>query len=96
MAPSARPGNRAPHCWIADDKSTLDLFGNGFVLLRFGAPAADIDRLVKSAEDRGVPFEVIGLDDGDAAALYEQPLVLVRPTAISPGAGPRRRTTPGH
>ena len=79
MAPSARPGNRAPHCWIADDKSTLDLFGNGFTLLRFGAPAADTDRLVTSAEDRGVPLKVVDLDEGDAAALYEQPLVLVRP-----------------
>ena len=34
--PSARPGSRAPHAWLADGRSTLDLFGRGFVLLRFG------------------------------------------------------------
>jgi 2-polyprenyl-6-methoxyphenol hydroxylase-like FAD-dependent oxidoreductase len=29
-----RPGTRAPHVWLADDRSTLDLFGSGFVVLR--------------------------------------------------------------
>jgi hypothetical protein len=28
-----RPGTRAPHVWLGDDRSTLDLFGDGFVLL---------------------------------------------------------------
>src|SRR4029078_10998139 len=32
----ARPGARAPHVWLADGRSTLDLFGRGFVLLRLG------------------------------------------------------------
>ena len=31
---TARPGHRAPHVWLADGRSTLDLFGRGFVLLR--------------------------------------------------------------
>jgi putative polyketide hydroxylase len=34
--PSARPGGRAPHVWLARDGmriSTIDLFGDGFVLL---------------------------------------------------------------
>ena len=35
--PTARPGSRAPHAWLPDGRSTLDLFGRGFVLLRFGA-----------------------------------------------------------
>ena len=34
--PSARPGSRAPHAPLADGRSTLDLFGRNFVLLRFG------------------------------------------------------------
>ena len=37
--PTARPGSRAPHAWLPDGRSTLDLFGRGFVLLRFGARA---------------------------------------------------------
>ena len=31
---TARPGARAPHVWLTDGRSTLDLFGRGFVLLR--------------------------------------------------------------
>ena len=39
--PTARPGHRAPHAWLAPGRSTLDLFGRGFALLRFGkAPPA--------------------------------------------------------
>ena len=45
--PSARPGSRAPHAWLAPGRSTLDLFGRGFVLLRFGG--ADPAGLVASA-----------------------------------------------
>ena len=35
--PSSHPGGRAPHAFLADGRSTLDLFGRGFTLLRFGA-----------------------------------------------------------
>jgi 2-polyprenyl-6-methoxyphenol hydroxylase-like FAD-dependent oxidoreductase len=79
LAPSARPGTRAPHCWIGDDRSTLDLFAGGFVLLRLGAPGADVDGLTKTAAELGMPLEVVDLDNTEAAALYEQPLILVRP-----------------
>jgi hypothetical protein len=30
---SSHPGARAPHAWLADGRSTLDLFGKEFVLL---------------------------------------------------------------
>ncbi|MFA5490497.1 MAG: FAD-dependent monooxygenase, partial [Candidimonas sp.] len=33
--PTARPGSRAPHAWLKDGRSTLDLFGECFVLLHF-------------------------------------------------------------
>jgi hypothetical protein len=33
---STRPGIRAPHAWLTDGRSMLDLIGGGFVLLRFG------------------------------------------------------------
>ena len=41
FVPSTRPGTRAPHAWLDDDRSTLDLFGDGFVLLRLGANPPD-------------------------------------------------------
>src|SRR5215216_2299727 len=37
LPPSAldgRPGTRAPHVWLPDGRSTLDLFGSEFVVLR--------------------------------------------------------------
>ena len=36
-----RPGTRAPHVWLGEDRSTLDLFGSGFVVLRPAAPGVD-------------------------------------------------------
>ncbi len=76
-AASSRPGSRAPHAWLRDGRSTLDLFGRGFVLLRFGdAPTEAIEQAAKA---RGVPLSVADLDEPEAAALYERELVLVRP-----------------
>ena len=72
------PGARAPHARLAEGKSTLDLFGHGFVLLRFpGAP--DPAALADAADRRGVPFRIVPIDDAKIAALYERALVLVRP-----------------
>jgi hypothetical protein len=79
FVPSTRPGARAPHAWLSDGRSTLDLFGEGFVLLRLGAGAPDADALVKAAGARGVPLREIAIVDADIAALYEKRLVLVRP-----------------
>src|SRR5690606_25328965 len=39
--PTARPGARAPHAWLADGRSTLDLFGHAFTLLIFAADCTD-------------------------------------------------------
>jgi 2-polyprenyl-6-methoxyphenol hydroxylase-like FAD-dependent oxidoreductase len=75
--PTARPGHRAPHAWLAPGRSVLDLFGPGFTLLRFGP--ADPGALVGAAADRGVPLTVHTIEDPAIAALYERELVLVRP-----------------
>ena len=79
LLPSARPGTRAPHCWIADGRSTLDLFGDGFVLIRFASSNVEIEPLMFAASERGVPLDVVDLDHADAADIYEKSLVLVRP-----------------
>ena len=79
FVPVARPGTRAPHAWLADGRSTLDLFGRGFVLLRLGGRAPGADAIVGAARARNVPLEVVELADAAIAALYERALVLVRP-----------------
>jgi hypothetical protein len=76
---TARPGSRAPHVALKDGSSTLDLYGRGFVLARFGKNAADGGAISEAAKKRGVPLRTVTIDDEDAAGIYEQPLVLVRP-----------------
>jgi 2-polyprenyl-6-methoxyphenol hydroxylase-like FAD-dependent oxidoreductase len=76
---TARPGHRAPHVFIAPGLSTLDLFGRGFVLLRFGATPADVASLVKAAAERQILLTVRDIRNNEAATLYERRLVLVRP-----------------
>lgn len=66
--PSTRPGCRAPHAWLADGRSTLDLFGRGFVLLAFA-----------DQEAKGMPFEIVRIGEPHVRALYEKRYVLVRP-----------------
>ena len=75
---TARPGSRAPHVWLAPGKSTLDLFGKGFVLLRF-AGRADTAPLQHVAEAVGMPLSAVDLDHAEAAQVYQKRLVLVRP-----------------
>ncbi|MEU7031100.1 FAD-dependent monooxygenase [Streptomyces sp. NPDC046275] len=80
---STLPGTRAPHAWLAPERSTLDLYGRGFVLLCFdrgGAGAgAGVDGTVRAFADRRVPLRVERCADPVAAARYERRYVLVRP-----------------
>ena len=76
---SARPGSRAPHVALTNGISTLDLYGRGFVLARFGQEAPEDQEIVEAAKARGVPIKVETIDNREAAAIYETRLVLVRP-----------------
>jgi 2-polyprenyl-6-methoxyphenol hydroxylase-like FAD-dependent oxidoreductase len=77
--PTTFPGSRAPHAWLADGRSTLDLFGNGFTLLRLGPGAPQPVTIERAFAERGVPLNSIRITDPAITALYERPLVLVRP-----------------
>ena len=77
--PSARPGSRAPHVWLAEGQSTLDLFGQAFVLLRFGEAPPAVDALTEAAAAAGVPLRVVDVRHAAAEQLYQRRLVLVRP-----------------
>jgi 2-polyprenyl-6-methoxyphenol hydroxylase-like FAD-dependent oxidoreductase len=77
--PTARPGHRAPHAFLADGRSTLDLFGRGFALLGFGASAAEAAPLLEAAGTRKLPLTFTAIAEPQVAALYERKFVLVRP-----------------
>ena len=64
---------------MKDGRSTLDLYGKGFVLLRLGANPPEASALVEAAKSRGVPLRVEAIDEPDVNAVYEKKLVLVRP-----------------
>ena len=72
-------GNADAASWLADGRSTLDLYGDGFVLMRFGREPTEVGALVEAARARSMPLRVETISDPAIAALYEQPLVLVRP-----------------
>ena len=76
--PTSRPGARAPHAWLRDGRSTLDLFGRGFTLLQLD-PSADATPLVAAARACGVPLELVVLGEPAVREAYERALVLVRP-----------------
>jgi 2-polyprenyl-6-methoxyphenol hydroxylase-like FAD-dependent oxidoreductase len=76
---TSRPGHRAPHVWLGPGRSTLDLFGRRFVLLRIGAAPPDCEGLRQAAASRGVPLAIDDIDDAAVAEQYERRLVLVRP-----------------
>ena len=77
---TSRPGHRAPHVWLSSNgRSTLDLFGEGFTLMRQGDDAPDCTLFLQAARERRVPVTLFSSSQPDLVFAYEKPLVLVRP-----------------
>jgi 2-polyprenyl-6-methoxyphenol hydroxylase-like FAD-dependent oxidoreductase len=76
---TATPGSRAPHVWLDDGRSTLDLFGRTYVLLRLGINTPDPEPLCRQAHARQLPLTVVELDQPSVIRAYGAALVLVRP-----------------
>jgi 2-polyprenyl-6-methoxyphenol hydroxylase-like FAD-dependent oxidoreductase len=94
--PTARPGSRAPHAWLSNGLSTLDLFGCGFTLLTFpGADPEAVTRLQGAFKRRLVPLVTYALSERSVAELYGQPLVLVRPDGHVAWRGDRANEADG-
>ena len=77
--PSTWPGVRAPHVWLKDGRSTLDLFGKGFTLLNMSGKATDTNTIIRIANLIGLPMETIAIDEPNVREVYERNFVLVRP-----------------
>ena len=80
--PSAVPGGRAPHAWLAGrgfGDSLFDRLGVGFTLLRLGSSAPDAAAFAAAARRLKMPFAQLDIADGKIRALYERDLVLIRP-----------------
>ena len=78
--PTSTPGCRAPHAWLAADRSrcVYDEFGHGFTLLQLGGNA-NVGDAVAAASAMRVPLTNVKLTQPDVRRLYDADLVLVRP-----------------
>jgi 2-polyprenyl-6-methoxyphenol hydroxylase-like FAD-dependent oxidoreductase len=77
--PSTWPGARAPHVWLQDGRSTLDLFGKGFTLLDLSIKTTDTNPITQAANNVCLPLEVVKMCDETVREVYERDLILVRP-----------------
>ena len=77
--PSAHPGCRAPHLWLADGSSLFDRFGPGFTLLITEGYAQGTDALAQAAERRHIPLVVLTNVDERLRGRYEARYALIRP-----------------
>ncbi|MHA6630487.1 FAD-dependent monooxygenase [Pseudonocardia sichuanensis] len=75
--PSAHPGARLPHAWLADGRSVYDVLGADFTLLVLH-PQADTTDLVDTAAVASIPLTVVNLPP-TLRPRYGAGLVLVRP-----------------
>ncbi len=75
--PSTWPGARLPSLFLADGRALHDSLGDGFTLLAFGR--ADAAGLAAAAHSRGVPLDVLRIDEAHGREICERDLVLVRP-----------------
>jgi hypothetical protein len=91
--PSAVPGGRAPHAWLADGRSLFDCFGFDFTLLRLRHDAAT-DGVVAAAARLGVPLAQLDLASEELRDLYAADLVLIRPDQIVAWRGNRQPEDP--
>src|SRR5215472_9408268 len=77
--PTAWPGARLPHVWLADGTPLQDRIPDGYTILKLGHSQADARGLQAALRDRGAPVTVIEIGDARAREIYGYDLLLVRP-----------------
>ena len=80
--PSASPGGRATHAWLADGRSLYDSFHFEWTLLALGPDRPATRGFVDAAAALGLDLRVVAHTAAELRALYEAPLVLIRPDQI--------------
>jgi hypothetical protein len=75
--PTTLPGARLPNIYFADGAPLHDKLGPWFSLLAFDGASAD--PIATAAARRGIPLEIIRIEDPEIAKVYQAKLVLVRP-----------------
>ena len=78
--PTTWPGGRAPHVFLADGTPLFGRLGPGLTLVDLGSEpdAAAGERWRHAARERGVPFDIVRVDEPAVRCIWERDLVLVR------------------
>jgi 2-polyprenyl-6-methoxyphenol hydroxylase-like FAD-dependent oxidoreductase len=79
--PTATPGGRPPHLWLADGRSLFDAFGFEWTLLRL-EERADGAGFARAAAALGVSLTIVDLCGEAARGIYAADLALIRPDQI--------------
>src|SRR3989442_1460903 len=74
--PSACPGGRPPHLWLAEGRSLYDCFGFDWTLLRLAAHGEEPQKL------KSIDLNIVDLKSEQARDLYGADAVLIRPDQI--------------
>ena len=77
--PTACPGGRPPHAWLADGSSLYDRFGFEFTLLDLGGDPDCAAPLLAAARTAGLPLTHVALREPALRDLYEADYALIRP-----------------
>ena len=88
--PTACPGGRPPHAWLADGISLYDRFGFDFTLLDLGNDPDRAAPLLAAARAAGLPLIRVAPGEPGLRDLYEADFALIRPdqTVAWRGDGP--------
>ena len=80
--PTACPGGRPPHAWLADGRSLFDSFHSEWTLLVLGPDPPVATGFTDAARKMGVDLKVVAHQAPELRALYQAPLALIRPDQI--------------
>ena len=75
--PTTAPGARMPSVLMDDGQPIYDRLGLWFTLACFGTPPSEA--LAAAAARRGLPLDVLTVDEPDIVNVYGRGLLLVRP-----------------
>jgi 2-polyprenyl-6-methoxyphenol hydroxylase-like FAD-dependent oxidoreductase len=75
--PSTAPGVRLPSVLLAGDTPIYDRLGAWFTLLCSGAPPSS--EMIEAAATRGLPLDVLSVEEPELVSVYGRGLLLVRP-----------------
>jgi hypothetical protein len=80
--PTACPGGRPPHAWLADGRSLYDSLHFEWTLLALGPEMPDTGPFEQAAQTMGLDLRVVHHEAPELRTLYEAPLALIRPDQI--------------